>query len=176
MKKEDLKNSVRSIANYPKAGINYRDITTVLSDKNLFRYMVDEMSVPWVDHSIDAVLGIESRGFIMGAAIAYKLDAAFVPLRKPNKLPHKTFSVDYELEYGSTQMHIHIDALDNFTNVIIIDDLLATGGTALAAIKLVKKFHNKNIIGTGFFIDLPDLGGNDILRREGVEVNALIEF
>ncbi|MEL0214634.1 MAG: adenine phosphoribosyltransferase, partial [Burkholderiaceae bacterium] len=154
MKTEDLKNSVRAIPDYPKPGINFRDITTVLSDKRLFQFMINQMCIPWENQSIDAVLGIESRGFIMGSAIAYKLNSAFVPLRKPDKLPYKTFSAAYDLEYGSTEMHIHTDALDNFQNVIIIDDLLATGGTALAAAKLIEKFDKKNILGAAFFIDL----------------------
>ena len=176
MKINDLKKSVRAIPNYPKKGINFRDITTVLSNKDLFQYMIDEMCIPWKDKSVDAVLGIESRGFIMGSAIAYKLNTAFVPLRKPGKLPSKTFSVNYDLEYGSTEMHVHTDALDDFQNIIIVDDLLATGGTVLAAIELVEKFKNKNIIGTGFFIDLPSLGGSAILKKKRIPYYFLIEF
>ncbi len=176
MKTEDLKNSVRAIPDYPKPGINFRDITTVLSDKRLFQFMINQMCIPWENQSVDAVLGIESRGFIMGSAIAYKLNAAFVPLRKPDKLPYKTFSAAYDLEYGSTEMHIHTDALVKFQNVIIIDDLLATGGTALAAVKLVEKFDKKNILGAGFFIDLPSLGGSALLREKNITVHALIEF
>ena len=176
MNTEDLKNSVRAIPDYPKPGINFRDITTVLSDKRLFQFMINQMCIPWENQSVDAVLGIESRGFIMGSAIAYKLNAAFVPLRKPDKLPYRTFSAAYDLEYGSTEMHIHTDALDNFQNVIIIDDLLATGGTALAAAKLIEKFDKKNILGAGFFIDLPALGGNTLLREKNINVHTLIEF
>ena len=176
MKIADLKNSVRSIPNYPKSGINFRDITTVLSDKKLFQFMIDQMCLPWENRGIDAVLGIESRGFIMGSAVAYKLNAAFVPLRKPDKLPYRTFSVNYDLEYGSTEMHIHVDALDRFNNVVIIDDLLATGGTVLAAIKLVRKFDDKKIVGAGFFIDLPALGGANLLAEEKIETHSLIEF
>ena len=176
MKINDLKKSVRAIPNYPKKGINFRDITTVLSDKELFQYMIDRMCIPWKGEDVDAVLGIESRGFIMGSAIAYKLNTAFIPLRKPDKLPYQTFSVNYDLEYGSTQMHIHTDALNNLQNVIIIDDLLATGGTALAAIELVEKFEHTNLVGMGFFIDLPSLGGSAILKKKGINAHFLIDF
>ena len=176
MKTEDLKNSVRAIPDYPKPGINFRDITTVLSDKRLFQFMINQMCIPWEDQSVDAVLGIESRGFIMGSAIAYKLNAAFVPLRKPDKLPYKTFSAAYDLEYGSTEMHIHTDALDAHKDLLIIDDLLATGGTALAAVELINKFKDKNIVGAGFIINLPELNGDKKLIEKGIEVHSLMEF
>ena len=113
------------------------------------------MTEPWKDEKIDAIVSIESRGFIMAGAIAYKLNTAFIPFRKPDKLPGETYKVSYTLEYGSTEMHVHKDALDGHTNVLIIDDLLATGGTALAAIELINKFENKNIVGAGFIINLP---------------------
>ena len=121
-------------------------------------------------------LSIESRGFIMAGAIAYNLGTAFVPLRKPDKLPGETFKVSYTLEYGSTEMHIHKDALDNHKNLLIIDDLLATGGTALASIDLVNMFDNKNIVGAGFIINLPDLKGDKKLEERGIKIHSLMDF
>ena len=134
------------------------------------------MTDPWKDTSIDAVLSIESRGFIMAGAIAYNIDAAFIPLRKPDKLPGETFKVSYTLEYGSTEMHIHKDALDNHKNLLIIDDLLATGGTALAAVDLIEMFDNKNIVGAGFIINLPDLNGDKKLQERGIKIHSLMDF
>ena len=134
------------------------------------------MTEPWKDTPIDAVLSIESRGFIMAGAIAYNINAAFVPLRKPDKLPGETFKVSYTLEYGSTEMHIHKDALDNHKNLLIIDDLLATGGTALAAVDLIEMFDNKNIVGAGFIINLPDLNGDKKLQERGIKIHSLMDF
>ena len=138
-----MKEFVRTILDYPVKGVQFRDITTLLQNSSHFKQVIDEMTEPWIGEKIDAILSIESRGFIMAGAIAYNLDTAFVPLRKPDKLPGETFKVSYTLEYGSTEMHVHKDALDNLQNVLIIDDLLATGGTALAAIELIEKFENK---------------------------------
>jgi len=134
------------------------------------------MTEPWSDKNIDAVLSIESRGFIIAGAIAYKLDSAFIPLRKPDKLPYETYSVSFDLEYGSTEMHIHKDALDGHTNLLIIDDLLATGGTALAAIDLVTKFESKNIVGAGFIVNLPELKGELKLKKAGIDIHSVVEF
>ena len=134
------------------------------------------MTNPWKNLDIDAVLSIESRGFIMAGAIAYHIGAAFIPLRKPDKLPGETFKVSYTLEYGSTEMHIHKDALDNHKNLLIIDDLLATGGTALAAIDLINMFENKNIVGAGFIINLPELKGDKKLQERGVKIHSLMDF
>ena len=134
------------------------------------------MTTPWINKKIDAVLSIESRGFIMAGAIAYNIGAAFIPFRKPDKLPGETYKVSYDLEYGSTEMHVHKDALDNHTNLLIIDDLLATGGTALAAIELVNMFENKNIIGAGFIINLPELKGDLKLINKGINIHSLMEF
>ena len=136
-----MKEYVRTILDYPVKGIQFRDITTLLQDAGHFKQVIDEMTNPWKNLDIDAVLSIESRGFIMAGAIAYHIGAAFIPLRKPDKLPGETFKVSYTLEYGSTEMHIHKDALDNHKNLLIIDDLLATGGTALAAIDLIDMFE-----------------------------------
>lgn len=171
-----MKEYVRTILDYPVKGIQFRDITTLLKNSKHFSKLIDQMTEPWKNESIDAILSIESRGFIMAGAIAYNLNTAFVPLRKPDKLPGETYKVNYTLEYGVTEMHIHTDALDDLTNVLIIDDLLATGGTALAAIKLINKFENKNIIGAGFIINLPDLKGEQKLKSKGIKIHSLMEF
>ena len=171
-----MKEFVKAVKDYPKKGIIFRDISPLLSNSLVFKKIIDQMTDPWIDKKVDAVLSIESRGFIMAGAIAYKLSSAFIPLRKPNKLPRETFSVSYDLEYGSTEMHIHKDALDGLNNVIIIDDLLATGGTALAAVDLVSKFQNKNILGASFIIDLPELKGSALLKEKGINVYSLMQF
>ena len=171
-----MKEFVKAVKDYPKKGIIFRDISPLLSNSLVFKKIIDQMTDPWTDKKVDAVLSIESRGFIMAGAIAYKLSSAFIPLRKPNKLPRETFSVSYDLEYGSTEMHIHKDALDGLNNVIIIDDLLATGGTALAAVDLVSKFQNKNILGASFIIDLPELKGSALLKEKGINVYSLMQF
>ena len=171
-----MKEYVRTIADYPVEGIQFRDITTLLQDAGHFKKVIDDMTDPWKDKKIDAVLSIESRGFIMAGAIAYFLNAAFIPLRKPHKLPYETYKVSYDLEYGSTEMHIHTDALNSHKDLLIIDDLLATGGTALAAVDLIEKFDNKNIIGAGFIINLPDLKGDKKLRDRGINTHSLMEF
>ncbi len=171
-----MKQFVRTILDYPVKGIKFRDITTLLQNSDHFKKVIDEMTTPWKDSKIDAVLSIESRGFIMAGAIAYNIGAAFVPLRKPDKLPGATYKVSYTLEYGSTEMHIHKDALDNHKNLLIIDDLLATGGTALAAVDLINMFDNKNIIGAGFIINLPNLKGDTKLRARGIKIHSLMDF
>ena len=171
-----MKEFVRTVLDYPVKGVQFRDITTLLQNSSHFKQVIDEMTEPWIGEKIDAILSIESRGFIMAGAIAYNLDTAFVPLRKPDKLPGQTFKVSYTLEYGSTEMHVHKDALDNLQNVLIIDDLLATGGTALAAIELIEKFENKKIVGAGFIINLPELKGDKKLRDKGIKIHSLMEF
>ena len=171
-----MKEHVRTILDYPVKGIQFRDITTLLQNAGHFKQVIDEMTDPWRGVEIDAILSIESRGFIMAGAIAYNLGTAFVPLRKPDKLPGETHKVSYTLEYGSTEMHIHKDALDNHKNLLIIDDLLATGGTALASIDLVDMFDNKNIVGAGFIINLPDLKGYKKLEERGIKIHSLMDF
>jgi len=171
-----MKEYVRTILDYPVKGIEFRDITTLLQNAGHFRKVIDDMTNPWIGKNIDAVLSIESRGFIMAGAIAYKLESAFIPFRKPDKLPGETYKVSYTLEYGSTEMHVHKDALDGHQNLLIIDDLLATGGTALAAIDLVNMFENKRIIGAGFIINLPNLKGDQKLVDKGVKTHSLMEF
>ena len=171
-----MKEFVRTIIDYPVKGIKFRDITSLLQNSKHFRKVIDEMTTPWIDKKVDAVLSIESRGFIMAGAIAYNIGAAFIPLRKPDKLPGETYKVSYTLEYGSTEMHIHKDALDNHQNLLIIDDLLATGGTAMAAIDLIEMFKNKNIVGAGFIINLPELQGSKLLTERGIKIHSLMEF
>ena len=171
-----MKEFVRTILDYPVKGIEFRDITTLLQNAEHFKKVIDEMTEPWENKKIEAVLSIESRGFIMAGAIAYKLGAAFIPFRKPDKLPGETFKISYTLEYGSTEMHVHKDALNGLKNVLIIDDLLATGGTALAAVDLVNMFEDKKIIGAGFIINLPDLKGDQKLIDRGIEIHSLMEF
>ena len=173
---QDLKDSIRTVPDYPVPGIQFRDITTLLQKPHLFKKMIDAMTSQWKSHQIDAILSIESRGFIMAGAIAYNLETAFIPLRKPQKLPFETYSVSYELEYGATDMHIHKDALDGHKNLLIIDDLLATGGTVIAAVELIKNFQDKEIVGAGFVVNLPKLGGNKKLERLGIESKYLLEF
>ena len=167
----NLKENVRTILNYPIKGIKFRDITTLLQDAGLFAEVIEQMTIPWKNEKIDAILSIESRGFIMAGAMAYILNTAFIPLRKPDKLPGETYKVKFNLEYGSTEIHIHKDALDNHKNLLIIDDLLATGGTCLAAIDLIEKFENKNIIGAGFIINLPELNGYKKLNKRNIIKN-----
>ena len=171
-----MKEYVRTILDYPVKGIEFRDITTLLQNAAHFKQVIDEMTDPWINQKIDAVLSIESRGFIMAGAIAYKLGAAFIPFRKPDKLPGETYKISYTLEYGSTEMHVHRDALDNHKDLLIIDDLLATGGTALAAIDLINMFEDKNIVGAGFIINLPNLKGDQKLIQRGIKIHSLMEF
>ncbi len=171
-----MKEFVRTIVDYPIKGIQFRDITTLLQKADLYKQLIDEMTEPWAKTQIDAIVSIEARGFIMAGAIAYKLDTAFIPMRKPDKLPGETFKVKFDLEYGTTEMHLHKDALDDHKNILIIDDLLATGGTALAAVKLIQMFKNKNIVGAGFIINLPNLGGENLLNNMKVKTHSLMEF
>ena len=171
-----MKEHVRTVPDYPIPGIQFRDITPLLQNSDLFQQVVEEMTEPWKNMNIDAVLSIEARGFIMAGAIAYKLGSAFIPLRKPDKLPGETYSTSFDLEYGKTEMHIHKDALDNQSRLLIIDDLLATGGTALAAVELIEKFNDKVLLGAGFIIDLPELGGAKRLAARNIAIHSLMEF
>ena len=173
---QDLKDSIRTIPDYPIDGVQFRDITTVLQNASLFKRMIEGMTKQWEKIPIDAILSIESRGFIMAGALAFNLNAAFVPLRKPKKLPFHTYNVSYELEYGATDMHIHKDALDDHKNLLIIDDLLATGGTVIAALDLIRKFEAKNVVGAGFLVNLPALGGLEKLENLGIKSKYLVEF
>ncbi|MGB6655851.1 MAG: adenine phosphoribosyltransferase [Methylovirgula sp.] len=171
----DLKNSIRSIPDYPKPGIMFRDITTLLGDARAFRRAVDELVQPWSGTKIDKIAGIEARGFILGGAVAHQLSAGFVPIRKKGKLPHKVVSIGYSLEYGIDAMEMHVDALTPGERVILVDDLIATGGTAEAAVKLLQKL-GADVIAACFVIDLPDLGGAKKIEALGVPVRSLVGF
>jgi adenine phosphoribosyltransferase len=171
----DLKNAIRSIPDYPKPGIMFRDITTLLGDARAFRRAVDELVQPWSGTKIDKIAGIEARGFILGGAVAHQLSAGFVPIRKKGKLPHKVVSIGYSLEYGVDEMEMHVDALAPGERVILVDDLIATGGTAGAAVKLMQKL-GADVIAACFVIHLPDLGGAKKIEALGVPVRSLIAF
>ncbi|MEW6437308.1 MAG: adenine phosphoribosyltransferase [Pseudomonadota bacterium] len=170
-----LKNAIRSIPDYPKPGIIFRDITTLLADAKAFRRAIDELVQPWSGSKIDKIAGIEARGFILGGAVAHQLSAGFVPIRKKGKLPHKTVSIGYSLEYGVDEMEMHVDALTPGEKVILVDDLIATGGTAEAAVKLLKKL-GAEVVAACFVIDLPDLGGAKKIEALDVPVRSLIAF
>ncbi len=171
----DLKSAIRSIPDYPKPGIMFRDITTLLGDARAFRRAVDELVQPWAGAKIDKVAGIEARGFILGGAVAHQVSAGFVPIRKKGKLPHTTVRVAYSLEYGLDEMEMHEDAVERGERVILVDDLIATGGTAEGAVKLLRNM-GAQVLAACFIIDLPDLGGADKLRRLDVPVRTLISF
>jgi len=171
----DLKDAIRTIPDYPKAGILFRDITTLLGDAAAFRQAVDQLVEPFKDLKITKVAGLEARGFILGGAIAHQLGAGFIPLRKRGKLPHKTYAVEYALEYGVDSLEMHCDACETGERIFLIDDLIATGGTALAGIKLLRQ-GGAQVVAAGFVIDLPDLGGADRVRAADVPVKALVEF
>ncbi len=172
---QGIKEKIRAIPDYPKPGIMFRDITTLLQDARGFRKTVDEMVQPLAGTRIDKVVGIEARGFILGGAIAHQLSIGFVPVRKRGKLPWKTLAQEYQLEYGTDSMEIHIDAIQPNENILIVDDLIATGGTAEAAIKLIRA-HKGNVVGCSFIVDLPELGGRKKLEALGVQVLSLCEF
>lgn len=171
----DLAAAIRTIPDFPKPGILYRDITTLLADARAFRQAVDALIGPLASERIDKVAAIEARGFILGGAVAHQLGAGFVPLRKRGKLPHRTLSVEYALEYGRDAIEMHTDAILAGERVFLIDDLIATGGTALAAIRLLRE-AGAEIVAVGAVIDLPELGGADLLRATGVPVRTLVAF
>ena len=170
-----IKSLIRSVPHYPKQGIMFRDITTLLKDPVGFRVAIDEFVNRYNGMKIDKVVGIESRGFILGAPLAYLLGVGFVPIRKTGKLPAETIGHDYELEYGTDRVEIHVDALNKAEKVLLVDDLIATGGTAEAAVKLIEKM-GAEIVECCFVIDLPDLGGRKRLEQLGHKVHALCEF
>ena len=171
----DLKAASRTIPDYPKPGIMFRDITTLLGEPRAFRRAVDELVQPLAGTKIDKVAGIEARGFILGGAVAHQLSAGFVPIRKKGKLPHKTASIAYSLEYGVDEMEVHSDAIHAGERVIIIDDLIATGGTAEGAVKLLRQM-GANVLAACFIVDLPELGGAAKLRQLDVPVRTLVSF
>lgn len=170
-----LENAIRTIPDYPHEGIMFRDITTLLGDASAFRRAVDELVHPYSGSRIKYVAGIEARGFILGGAMAHQLSCGFIPIRKKGKLPHKTVEVSYELEYGTDAIELHDDALEVGDRVLLVDDLIATGGTAEAAIKLLN-LKEAEIVAACFVIDLPVLGGRNRITNMGIPVRTLIEF
>jgi adenine phosphoribosyltransferase len=166
---------IRTIPDFPHAGIMFRDVTTLFADARGFRMAIDQLLHPYAGQPIDKVVGLEARGFILGGAIAHQLSVGFVPIRKKGKLPGKTHAQDYILEYGNATVEIHEDALLPGDKVLLVDDLLATGGTAEAGIKLIERL-GAQVIGCAFIVDLPDLGGRDKLAALGMDVHALCAF
>ena len=171
----DLKSLIRAIPDYPKPGIMFRDITTLLADAQGFKAAIAQLAEPFRTVPVDAVAGIEARGFILGGAVADRLGCGFIPIRKKGKLPWKTIGQEYALEYGTDRIEIHEDAVKDGERVLIIDDLIATGGTAIAAAKLIRQVKG-TIVGAAFVIDLPELGGVEALRTAGVESHCLMAF
>jgi len=170
-----LRQSIRTIADYPKPGIQFRDITTLLRDAKAFALTVDALIEPWRDQKVDKVAGIEARGFILGGAVAHGLKCGFVPIRKRGKLPHETVRVAYSLEYGVDEMEMHTDAIHAGERVLLIDDLIATGGTATGAASLLRS-AGAEVCAACFVIDLPGLGGAARLRTAGISVQSLLTF
>jgi adenine phosphoribosyltransferase len=172
---DDLIASIRTIPDYPKPGIQFRDITTLLGNPRAFRQAVDALVYPYAGTKIDKIAGMEARGFILGGAVAHQLSAGFVPIRKKGKLPHATVRIAYSLEYGIDEMEMHTDAVSPGEKVILVDDLIATGGTAVGAVTLLRQM-GADVVAACFVIDLPELGGRKKLEELGVTVRTLVEF
>ena len=171
----DFKGSIRTIPDYPKPGIMFRDITTLLGNPRAFRRAIDELVQPYAGVRVDKVAGLEARGFILGGAVAHQLSTGFVPIRKKGKLPHTTVRIAYSLEYGLDEMEMHADAIHPGERVILVDDLIATGGTAEAAVKLLREI-GADVLAAVFVIDLPALKGADKIRALNVPVHTLVSF
>ncbi|MBC00914.1 MAG: adenine phosphoribosyltransferase [Rhodobacteraceae bacterium] len=172
---DELLAAIRTIPDYPKEGIIFRDITTLLGNARAFRRAVDALVQPWAGSKVDKVAGIEARGFILGGAVAHQLSAGFVPIRKKGKLPYDTVRIAYSLEYGLDEMEMHKDAIEPGEKVILVDDLIATGGTAEAATRLLQQI-GAEVIAACFIVDLPDLGGRQKIEALGVPVRTLVAF
>ena len=170
-----IKSRIRTVPHYPKSGVMFRDITTLLKDATRLQLTVKSLDDHYRNQAIDRVAGIEARGFILGAAVAYELGLGFIPVRKKGKLPAEVVGQDYALEYGTDRIEIHTDAIANGESILLIDDLIATGGTATAACALIQSMGG-NVQGCGFVIDLPDLGGRQLLEQLGHSVFSLCEF
>lgn len=172
---DDIKEYIRTIPDFPHKGIQFRDVTTLFAHPKGFRMTIDRLLAPYAGQRIDHVVGLEARGFILGGAVAHQLSCGFTPVRKKGKLPAATLEENYSLEYGTATVEIHDDALTAGQTVLIVDDLLATGGTAEAGIKLIKRLGG-HIVGCAFVVDLPDLGGRKRLETLGMDVHTLVEF
>jgi adenine phosphoribosyltransferase len=170
-----IKSRIRTVPHYPKPGVMFRDITTLLKDPVGLRVTINELVNRYTGQRIDRIAAIESRGFIIGAALAFQLGVGFVPIRKKGKLPAETLGHDYELEYGTDRVEVHVDAIGQGDRILLVDDLIATGGTASAACKLIETMGGK-IVECCFVVDLPDLGGRKRLEKQGQKVFALCEF
>ena len=171
----DLKRLIRTIPDHPKPGIMFRDVTSLFGDAQGFKALIAQLTAPYRGEPIDVIAGIEARGFIVGGAMADHLGCGFIPIRKKGKLPWKVYAQEYKLEYATDTIEIHQDALEHGKRVLIVDDLIATGGTAEAAMKLIVRAGG-HIVGACFIIDLPELGGAKLLRNSGVDVRALMTF
>ena len=169
----ELKDYIRNIQDYPKKGILFRDITTLLQNKDAFKYAIDKMAEQISSEKIDYIVGAESRGFLIGSALAYKLNCGFIPVRKKGKLPYKTISEEYALEYSTDTLYMHEDAIKKGERVLIVDDLIATGGTALAMIKMVERLEGV-VVGSSFLIELKELNGRKEIEK--YPVNVLIQY
>ena len=172
---EEIKKSIRTIPNFPKEGIMFRDITTLLSTPKAFKKTMDYFIIRYKGRKIDKIVGIESRGFIFGGALSYLLGVGFVPIRKKGKLPGDKTSVTYDLEYGTDTVEVHTDAISPGENVLVIDDLIATGGTCLAACQLIENLGGK-VVECAFIVDLPELKGTDKLKNKGYDIFSLVDF
>ncbi len=170
-----VKDYIRTIVDFPHEGIMFRDVTTLFADPRGMRLAIDQLLDPYVGMQIDKVVGLEARGFILGGAIAHQLSIGFVPIRKKGKLPGAVISEEYKLEYGEAVVEVHDDAIQPGEKILIVDDLLATGGTAEAGIKLVERLGGE-IVGCAFIVDLPDLGGRKLLEDLGYDIHALCQF
>ncbi len=171
----DLKQYVRTVPDFPQKGVMFRDVTTLFNNAEVFAEMIDQFERSWLDQQIDGIAGIDARGFVIGGALAYKMRLPFIALRKKGKLPYETISKEYDLEYGKAVLEIHKDAIEPRSSVLVIDDLIATGGTAAAGIHLVRAI-GAQVVGCGFIVDLPDIGGTAKLEAMGVTVRSLIAF
>jgi adenine phosphoribosyltransferase len=171
----DLKAAIRTIPDYPRPGVMFRDITTLLGDAHAFAYTVDRLVQPWLGAKVERVAGIEARGFILGGAVAHGLGAGFVPIRKKGKLPHETVRVAYSLEYGLDEMEMHRDGVRRGERILLVDDLIATGGSAEAAVNLLRQL-GAEVLAACFIVDLPELGGARRLHELQVPVHTLVSF
>lgn len=175
MQKKSVQDYIRTIPDFPHKGIMFRDVTTLFADARGMRLCVDQLLAPWAGEEIDAVAGLEARGFILGGAVAHQLGCGFVPIRKKGKLPGATFEQEYSLEYGTATVEVHRDALPAGARVLLVDDLLATGGTARAGISLLERL-GADVVGCAFVVDLPELGGRKALDAMNMQIHTLCDF